>query len=430
MPIQSRDLFLIFIFTLLLAGCQPKVFLMPSPVSLQPGTGFFDLTEGDKDDNRLLTLYATNRVPNKLAGDRDSYTIFPSDDLRLGFVIHAVGERGTTWEKLYEKSLSRERDEDLIITFEYIHESIEIKKESSLTSLPPSGRHFFELINERLKKTADKDITIYIHGANSNLYRATAQAAQYYHFTGHNSLVLTFSWPSAENIFKYKTDVLHAKKTVPAFARLLELLAENTTARNINILSYSAGAQVTAPGLVQLRESYPELDAETLQKRFRIGEVYFAAPDIKLKTFAFRYLRFKDLIQRTTISSNVKDSVLRFAYLPAGRRSRLGRPDFNELSQDEKDIFLEKSGTGIFDLIDIEGSKALEAGKSHSFWYSHPWVSSDLLFLMLFNLHPLERGLTRHASENGLVLYRFPDNYEEKIEKVLETLRSSVSENK
>ncbi len=79
-----------------------------------------------------------------------------------------------------------------------------------------------------------------------------------------------FSWPSAEDIFKYKTDVLHAQKTVPAFARLLELLATHTTARNINILSYSA------------------------------------------------------------------DSVLRYATIHTGR-SRLGRPDSNEISDEKKD---------------------------------------------------------------------------------------------
>ncbi len=413
---------LLFLLTLQLAGCQPQVYLMPSPIALQPGTDYFNLTEGNKNENRLFTLYATNRVPNKLATDFDNYTIFPSDDLRLGIVFHAVGEEGTTWEELYSKSLSQERDEDLLISLQYIHEGIEIKEEEALTSLSLRGKNFFTILNERLKKTADKDITVYVHGANSNFYRATAQGAQYYHYTGHNSTILTFSWPSAENIFKYKTDVLHAKKTVPAFARLLELLAINTIARNINILAYSAGAQVAAPGLVHLRESYPDIDTDTLKKRFRIGEVYFAAPDIKFKTFAHRYNRFKDIVQRTTISSNVNDSVLRYATIRT-RRSRLGRPDATEISEEEKKIFINKSKTGTFDILDIEGSKALEAGESHSFWYSHPWVSTDLLLLMLINLSPKERGLTRHQFDEGLVVYHFPVDYEERISKLLDELR-------
>ena len=90
---------------------------------------------------------------------------------------------------------------------------------------------------------------VYVHGANSTIYRAAAQAAQYRHFTGRNCIVLVFLWPSAENLLAYGTDVRHAKRSAPAFKRFITLLAEYTHAENINILAYSAGAQVASPGL-------------------------------------------------------------------------------------------------------------------------------------------------------------------------------------
>ncbi len=117
-------------------------------------------------------------------------------------------------------------------------------------------------------------------------------------------MVITFSWPSAENILKYKVDVMHAKKTVPAFSRLIELLAKHTEAKHINILAYSAGAQVTAPGLVHLCEAYPDMTTDELKKKFRIGKVYFASADAEFKSFAQRYVEFKDIVGRTTININ------------------------------------------------------------------------------------------------------------------------------
>jgi esterase/lipase superfamily enzyme len=46
--------------------------------------------------------------------------------------------------------------------------------------------------------------------------------------------------------------VKHAAKTAPLFARFIKQLARHTDAANINILAYSAGAQVASPALALL----------------------------------------------------------------------------------------------------------------------------------------------------------------------------------
>lgn len=107
-------------------------------------------------------------------------------------------------------------------------------------------------VNDILARSVDKDIMVYVHGANSSIYRAMAQAAQYRHFTGRNSMVIAFLWPSAENLLFYGTDVRHTQKSAPAFMHLITLLNEYTTAENINILAYSAGSQIVSPGLAIL----------------------------------------------------------------------------------------------------------------------------------------------------------------------------------
>ena len=119
--------------------------------------------------------------------------------------------------------------------------------------------------NQYIDRSPSKEITLYVHGANNNFYRSAAQAAQYRHFTGRQSVVLMFSWPSAENIVRYGTDVNNIQRTVPAFLRYLRLLAKHSSARKINILAYSAGATLVNEALAILGEDSSNSDRQRLQ---------------------------------------------------------------------------------------------------------------------------------------------------------------------
>ncbi|MFT5698727.1 MAG: hypothetical protein ACI8ZB_001582 [Desulforhopalus sp.] len=241
------------------------------------------------------------------------------------------------------------------------------------------------------------------------------------------SVVLTFSWPSAENLLKYKTDVLHAKKTVPAFARLLELLANHTNAKHINILAYSAGAQVVTSALAMFEDIYPDLSKEDSKNKLRIGEVYFAAPDTAFKPFAQRYMKFKDIVERTTVNINQNDSVLKFSAFENGM-SRLGKPDLTEVTEEELNILIEASTTPKFDLLDVSGSEVLDIGGVQDSWYMNTWVSSDVLMLLLFNASPLERGLVEHWYKDRSRAYRFPSDYDVRLHDIVTGHREELLE--
>lgn len=423
--LTKRTFYYVCLFFILyfLTGCQPKVYLMPTPVGITPEDVFFDLSRDNEDQNLLATFYATNRTPFDVTDRESKYTIFPSDNLRLGFVVHRIGEKQMSWDEVLGLSLQKDRKEDLLIMQEYTSEMAVYNLTADIKTTTPQVDGFFDQINKLLERSFDKDILIYAHGANSNFYRATAQGAQFFHFTGHNSVVLTFSWPSAESLLKYKTDVAHAKKTVPAFARLIELLATHTDAKHINILAYSAGAQVAAPGLAYLVDENPQLSTEDLKKKLRIGEVYFAAPDTALQPFVGRYMKFKNIVERTTVNINTEDSVLRFSAIKNGE-SRLGRPDETDLTVEETKVLIDATHNPELNFLDLHGSTALDIGGEHSSWYENPWVSSDLLMLLLFNAGPLERGLEEFWYEDGTLTYRFPDDYDARLKKLIDDNRA------
>jgi esterase/lipase superfamily enzyme len=424
-PVPLYRWLILGLFAIFASGCQPKVYLMPSPLSVIAGGDIFHLTPESHDENLIGTLYATNRLPMDGSNRDGHYTIFPSNTLRLGYTIFRIGEEEMSWEEIHRLSLLPERKDELLLKQEFTREVTSYKLKD-LKEKTAGAEGFFDQVNQLLRENFDKDILVYVHGANSNFYRATAQGAQLHYFTGQNSLTLTFSWPSAESLLKYKTDVRHAQQTIPAFTKLLELLAENTIAQHINILAYSAGAQIVAPGLAALSYEFPELSQAALKKKLRIGEVYFAAPDSAYKDFIGQYLQFSDIVERVTINMNREDMVLLLSTFQ-NNESRLCRPDFAELNTEEDNLAIALTQTRALNILDLGESKPLQIGRVHDSWYGHPWVSSDLLLLLLYNAAPLERGLIEHWDEYGSKTYRFPEDYKQTLQEILGAHEDALS---
>jgi len=224
-----------------------------------------------------------------------------------------------------------------------------------------------------------------------------------------------FAWPSAERGMRYFTDVTNARATVSEFAKFLEFLMRNTNAKHINILAYSAGSQVLSPGLVQFRRRYIGDHSIPL----RLGEIYYAAPDLSFPAFARQLPQYIGMSQRVTVSVNMNDSVLALSSWVHGI-SRLGRPNSQELSKSDFDFLVKAAEKMDFDMISVQPEVIPGlARRSHAFWYEHPWVSSDVIMKMLFHLPPEERGLQRQLYQERFPFWTFPADYDRRVVEVL-----------
>jgi esterase/lipase superfamily enzyme len=184
---------------LVLVACQPTMYLMPTPTALS--TGEIDPFASNptlEKDTRVPVLFATNRVPFGTADSR-AYTIFADDTVRLGLATLRIGDETFDWKSLHAISSGGEVEKRPPLFMDKIEEWAAIDFGTDETTLSPEAGRFFETINQALAESRDKDLMVYVHGANSSIFRATAQAAQYRHFTGRNSVVLAFAWPSAES---------------------------------------------------------------------------------------------------------------------------------------------------------------------------------------------------------------------------------------
>jgi esterase/lipase superfamily enzyme len=402
----------------LLAGCESPVRLMPTPVSFRETDIDPFVTAGNKVlGTDVPVLYATNRGA-LIEKPEPLHTAIPSERLRLGVAHARIGDETLTWEALHRLSTSDAPDERPIVQLQMLEPLASIGPKDQVAHLP-DAQAFFALVNKALAASRSHDLLVYVHGSNNTMPRGSAQAAQLRHFTGRRMVVLVFLWPSAGSILKYFTDVGNASASVEPFVRLLELLAANTDARAIDVLAYSAGAQIASPALARLAAPRPGETLEQQRQRLRLGQVYFAAPDIDTRRAVRDLEQYVKVVDRVSLAANLNDSALRFANI-VHRASRAGRPDPTELDATQTGFLVEASQRLGFDLIRVNPFEIPNLPQtSHDFWYEDPWVSSDLLGLMLLNAEPQRRGLEGQSTVSGARYWVFPPDFEQRVQQLL-----------
>ncbi len=402
----------------LLAACSSPVQLMPTPVKFTTGhIDPFEKSAEKEDSTSIPLLYATNRAVF-LESRQPFYSIFPSDTLRLGVAQVQIGDGTLDWEQLRALSTSASERGRPVLSLESMYELVALTPQADVAT-SPEAQAYFATINHALSLTEHRDLIIYVHGFNNAVWRGTAQAAQFHHFTGRQAVVLAFLWPSAGSLLSYATDVSSARASVPAFARLIELLAKNTNAEHINVLAFSAGARIASEGLASLSQPKDGETREALRARLRLGQIYYAAPDEDTYRFVTDLRQYLDLTERVSVGANLNDRALRFAARHQ-RASRAGRPDADDLTQEQIEFVNSATRNSNFDIIRADSREIPGmSSRAHSFWFGNAWVSSDMLMQFLWHKSPKERGLQERTTSDGLRFWTFPPDYEKRVADVL-----------
>lgn len=391
--------------TLAIAWYHPPMRLMPPPLLFQGDAGRIFGAGGDlPDDSRLEVFYATNRLP---VGPRDYriYTVAPDRSLHFGTATLRVGYEGTTWEQLYEWSTGGATSDRPFINLERMRETANLPAGAEPDAATSA---WLAEVDAALAQRPGSDVIVYVHGANTTVERAAGQAAQLWHFSGRNAVVVLFAWPTAENFLRYPSDMRTAFGGAPHLADLIELLATHTRAEKVDVFTYSAGGTVGSTALGGLGRDRPAIAD-------RIGNVYHAAPDADFRAFVDDLGAYAPHALRVTAAINMNDSALRLAQV-VNRASRAGRPDLRELDAAQTETLLGAVRAGDLDVIQVspETIPALSRN-SHTFWYDDPWVSSDVLVAMLFDLGPAERMLDAAETANETRYWTFAPDFPERM---------------
>lgn len=175
---SSLSKWLAFIAVLIfLAGCQSKVYLMPTPTGMQSGKHdpFRYTPERDKV-SEIAVAYATNRLPT----DKENvYGRAFDDQLRMGIVRVQIGEGNQSWDEIRTLSINGIVDrKDSLLSLNEVTLAAVLKSDAPLDVLPPELQRAVTQINAAIDESPVKEITVYVHGANNSFYRSAAQAAQ------------------------------------------------------------------------------------------------------------------------------------------------------------------------------------------------------------------------------------------------------------
>ncbi|MCP3930781.1 MAG: alpha/beta hydrolase [Bacteroidetes bacterium] len=417
----SQMVVVLVVFSCFFSGCSSgkQLTLMPTPVIYRNSTidPFAHLSSQQKSV-RSHVFFATNRVPT-VSGGNIHYTNSLDSVLYVGDALIYMGEVSTKWTDLHKSSLAASQINGVPLTLEKIEEraSMSLLDGGSRVELTPDMQSFINSINSELATAVDKEIMIYVHGTKVDFANSTILTAEIDHFAGRDFVGVAFAWPSHQNILSYflGIDVHNAKRSSFALHSLLLLLSEYSNAEHINILSYSAGGKVSSKALYELRQSYAELNEEELKEKFRLGAVVFAAADVEVDLFLIRLQAASELAQQVVVTVTDNDNALKAASFFMGGNVRAGDAGAEKIEKK----FISKNHLGNVEIIDVSFGQE-ERGFDiigHHYWYRHPWMSSDIIFLMRTDLPPSKRGLS-HAEQEGI--WYLSKEYPQKVQKAVE----------
>jgi esterase/lipase superfamily enzyme len=412
---------LVLVLFLSLTACGGKkidqIFLMPAPDvydsgAIDPFTDFNPITAIPYEG----ILYATDRKPAEEGDEKNAYLNERGFLLRLGVGKIKLGDNTMTWEEAREISLLKNRSGKYPMKITEVEE-IGILAESYSNFIPPKvsdieqpGKDFAAKINEKLAKSQRKDIYIYVHGYKVVFENPLLVATELWHFLGYDGVFIAYSWPSTPKTLAYFSDLETTSLSAYNLRILLEYLARDTDAENIHIIGYSAGTRLVINALNQLALIYGDEDKETFQKYLRIGHVILTGSDFDRQLFgAYIDEGILKVSKDFTVYLSEMDKALSLSKW-LFKRDRLGQMWHD--GKMTKFIADWLWNTDEITFIDVADAEKSTTGNGHAYFRQSPWVSSDILSTLMYDLTPEERTLIRTRE---WPIWKFPPDYIETL---------------
>lgn len=405
---------------LLLIGCsgtsvQP---LMPTPVlftelEISP---LRNIPERQRWNPRRV-YFATTR---ERIGDlqRIDYGNAQSDRISVGLSLVGFGTPEMSWADLDRASRQSRRTQVVDLSIAGLVEAgqFQVQPDGSVSDIGGSMAWLIDDMNAAIRSARDQDLLIYVHGAKVNFYNANVFAAQLDHFMGRDMTSLAFAWPTRQNIVAYGTggDVRRAYRNAEALTSLLEQLAEQSVARRIHVVAWSAGGRLVVEALSRLHQRHAA-DESGLRERFRIGTVYLAAADVPGEEFIEALPRINALAHRIVVTASSNDGALRMARRFMGGDERIGQLRQRPLDPSSTRTVLEADRLEVIDVSRGSSQRGFDI-TGHRYWFDHPWASSDLILAIRSDLDAEQRGLQK---ESVPVLWSIPPDYPERLASLL-----------
>ena len=403
-------------------GSQYKINLMPAPAVFE-----------DRDVNPLLKgpppvsyddfpmLYATDRKPSDDPGERPFYLNDTGFIVRLGQARIKAGPAGTDWETARRRSLAKNRSGDYPLEIRSVTETDTLPSTYSFMtrSVPgiamtdPQGKKFADLVDQRMAVSDHKEVYIYLHGFRVKFDIPVLVAAELWHFIGYRGAFIAYTWASTPSLFAYLSDLEAAVILARKLRLFLNYLAQETEVEKIHIVGFSAGSRLIVRALSQMALLKAGKTGEQIRREVKIGNVIIIGADVSREEFGATLADgMLKIPERTTIYVSSADSPLVWAER-LFRRRRLGQMWGDEMPPKTKEFLQTNPALQFVDVSEAAGSTT---GNGHSYFRKSPWVSSDLIMLLAYDIGASDRGLEKDESQP---FWKFPPDFIERLREVL-----------
>ena len=216
-----------------------------------------------------------------------------------------------------------------------------------------SQRDFADGISAAAQR-GDGEVTVFVHGFNTNYEEAVFRLAQIASDAGTQGAVVLFAWPSRGKVLDYLTDRESATYSRDRLELVLHDIARQPGVKRINVLAHSMGAFLT---METLRQAKFKGDGEFSGK---LNAVVLASPDIDLDVFRSQLDAIGKRQRPTVILISGDDQALAFSRLLSGDVDRVGLVD---ASSPEAKAEIENRGLTVIDLTDVRADDSTNHAK-------------------------------------------------------------------
>jgi hypothetical protein len=271
-------------------------------------------------------------------------------------------------------------------------------------------REFADALDRILLDGAGRDIYIYVHGYKVVFENAVAVSTELWHYLDYEGAFIAFAWPATPRRLAYLGDLETAEASATMLSRFIDYLDQQTPARRIHVIGYSAGSRVVTSALSRLALSRAGARSDPHSTVSRIGQVVLVGSDMDRQLLGLELADgILDLVDGVTVYVSSKDRALAVPRTLYGRE-RAGEV-FTAGSMPPSAMQWLRANPKLY-FIDVTDAAESTSENGHRYFRKSPWVSSDMLMMLRFGLKPGERGLER--SDESTV-WSFPPDYIERL---------------
>lgn len=382
-----------------LFGCAQRQLIQTPNLFLDGKIDPFKTCPPESRNNFVNILYATDRLLVDREDGGLEYGYLRSPSLAFGRCTVEIGD-DVPWSVLEKNSRTQRRDISLPLSIQRIQELGRfpdtpipfVRRGKDLVEDPvilarrdQVDERFREEVSRRLATTPCKEAYVFVHGFNNTFEDSVYVMTDIWHFLGRKGIPVVYTWPAGRGgrVRGYNYDRESGEFTIHHLKHFLELLASCPGLEKIHYIAHNRGTDVLSSAM---RELILEARAggENLQEAFKCADFVLAAPDLDLEVFSQRMMaeRLGLGLGRVTLYVSEEDKALGFStWLFSGVR-RVGRLAFEDLTPNMKKRLEQGTGAAVVD------ARVPAGFVGHSYFYSDPAVSSDLILMIGYDRAP------------------------------------------